>query len=358
MALTPLDIHNKEFNVRFRGYDQDQVNDFLDQIIKDYETLIKHNEDLQRALKDSQEKVAYFTDLKDALNQSIIVAQDAADKVKMNAQRESEIIQDDAEKQARQLLNESTDKSNQILQDASEKARQITIETDDLKKQTRIFRQRLQVMLESQLEIVKSPEWNELLNDDQIESSNPLNQQLNYSNNTDYTQQQDSRHFNQGQAGYQDQSAADYNYNDASSQQYTTFDQSQNTAAVNGSAGTGGQVAPDSNYQPAASDMAGTQPQNNGGRADFSNGPDYQFDTFEDTQPQNQATQDPAPQGSVTPSAVPGQADAMTGDPSSNQQANMDTDYFNHNPEQNRPTIIFPDDATSGTMNNNKPKGN
>lgn len=39
MALTPLDIHNKEFNVKMRGYDQDQVNDFLDQIIKDYEAV-------------------------------------------------------------------------------------------------------------------------------------------------------------------------------------------------------------------------------------------------------------------------------------------------------------------------------
>ena len=33
MALTPLDIHNKEFDVKLRGYDKDEVNDFLDQVI-------------------------------------------------------------------------------------------------------------------------------------------------------------------------------------------------------------------------------------------------------------------------------------------------------------------------------------
>ena len=39
MALTPMDIHNKDFPVKMRGYDQDEVNDYLDQIIKDYEML-------------------------------------------------------------------------------------------------------------------------------------------------------------------------------------------------------------------------------------------------------------------------------------------------------------------------------
>ncbi len=47
MPLTPLDIHNKEFSRSFRGYDEDQVNEFLDQVIKDYEALIRENKDLQ-----------------------------------------------------------------------------------------------------------------------------------------------------------------------------------------------------------------------------------------------------------------------------------------------------------------------
>ena len=163
MTLTPLDIHNKEFNLRMRGYDQDQVNNFLDQIVKDYEAILKENDELQKKVKTNEEKLAYFTDLKDALNQSIIVAQEAADKVKTNAQKEADIIQQSAEKNAQELLNDATEKSNRILEEASQKARQITVQTDDLRKQARIFRQRLQVMLESQLEVVKSPEWNELL---------------------------------------------------------------------------------------------------------------------------------------------------------------------------------------------------
>lgn len=41
MPLSPLDIHNKEFGKKLRGYDEDEVNDFLEQVIKDYELTIK-----------------------------------------------------------------------------------------------------------------------------------------------------------------------------------------------------------------------------------------------------------------------------------------------------------------------------
>ncbi|WP_125703125.1 DivIVA domain-containing protein [Lacticaseibacillus daqingensis] len=163
MALSPLDIHNKDFDSRMRGYDKDQVNDFLAQIIKDYSAVLKQNEELEKSLAETNDKIKYFTDLKDALNQSIIVAQEAADKVKKNADQEADLITQQAEKNAQNLLTDATDKANRILSDATDKAKTINVQTEDLKRQTRVFRQRLQVMLESQLEVVKSPEWKDLL---------------------------------------------------------------------------------------------------------------------------------------------------------------------------------------------------
>ena len=163
MALTPLDIHNKEFHVKLRGYDQDEVNDFLDQVIKDYEQALKENERLTDSLKQNQEKLKYFNDLKDSLNQSIIVAQEAADKVKANSQREAEIINREAQKQGQDIIDQANEKARHILDEASKKAKKLAVETDDLRKQARIFRQKLQVMMESQLEVVKGSEWNEIL---------------------------------------------------------------------------------------------------------------------------------------------------------------------------------------------------
>lgn len=163
MALTPLDIHNKEFHVKLRGYDQDEVNEFLDQIIKDYEALIKENDSLRDSLDQNKEKLKYFNDLKDSLNQSIIVAQEAADKVKANSQREAEIINREAQKQGQDIIDQANEKARSIIDEASKKAKKLAIETDDLRKQARIFRQKLQVMMESQLEVVKGSEWDEIL---------------------------------------------------------------------------------------------------------------------------------------------------------------------------------------------------
>ncbi|HBM6062531.1 TPA: DivIVA domain-containing protein [Enterococcus faecium] len=174
MALTPLDIQNKTFPTKMRGYNQDEVDDFLDLVVRDYEELTQRNRELEKAVKHSEEKLEYFNELKDALNQSIIVAQDTADKVKTSASKESEVIVTsaqnkadelvaNAEKRAHQLTTDAEEKARKILTDATEKARQLATETEDLKKKTRVFHQRISLILESQLEQVKSPEWDEIL---------------------------------------------------------------------------------------------------------------------------------------------------------------------------------------------------
>lgn len=164
MAVTPSDIQNQKFDTHFRGYDVDQVQDFLDQVAADYNDLLLKNQQLKQSLKESQERVSYFTDLKDALNQSIIVAQDAGERVKANAHQEAELTKTEAQKKADTLVSDATNRSNQILTDATERSRQLTVEAEDLRKSTRVFHQKLQVLLESQLAMVNTPEWNELLN--------------------------------------------------------------------------------------------------------------------------------------------------------------------------------------------------
>ncbi|EAC5359952.1 cell division protein DivIVA, partial [Listeria monocytogenes] len=115
-----------------------------------------------------------FNELKDALNQSIIVAQDTADKVKTSASKESEVIVTSAqnrademvataEKHAHALMTSAEEKAKEILTDATNNARQLATETNDLKKKTRVFHNNLLVMLQTQLEQVKSPEWEEIL---------------------------------------------------------------------------------------------------------------------------------------------------------------------------------------------------
>ncbi|MES9684005.1 DivIVA domain-containing protein, partial [Gottfriedia acidiceleris] len=61
MPLTPLDIHNKEFGKSFRGYDEDDVNEFLDQVIKDYELVIREKKQLEEQMLDMKERLKHFS---------------------------------------------------------------------------------------------------------------------------------------------------------------------------------------------------------------------------------------------------------------------------------------------------------
>lgn len=168
MSLTAEDIKNQQFNTKMRGYDREEVDNFLNDVLSTIDELNTKIDSLQDKLKSNEEQLKYFTELKDSLNKSILVAQEAADKVKNNAKKESDIMIREAQKQATDIVSEANAKANQVVEDTANETQKLTTETNDLKKQTRIFRQRLQVMLESQLEVVKSSDWDDLLATDDL----------------------------------------------------------------------------------------------------------------------------------------------------------------------------------------------
>lgn len=148
MPLTPLDIHNKEFKRGFRGYDEDEVNEFLDLIIKDYEALIRENKEQQNQMATLQERLDHFANIEETLSKTIIVAQEAADEVKSNSKKEAQLIIREAEKNADRIINEALVKSGKI-----------SLEIEELKKQAAIYRTRFRTLLEAQLELLKSEDW-------------------------------------------------------------------------------------------------------------------------------------------------------------------------------------------------------
>ncbi|WP_295730137.1 DivIVA domain-containing protein [uncultured Limosilactobacillus sp.] len=163
MTVSADEITNKTFDTKMRGFNQSEVRDYLNQVAQTVQELNERNRELSEMVRANEEKLKYFTDLKDSLNKSILVAQEAADKVKNNAKKEAEIMVREAQKQATDIVSEANEKANSVIEECTNSTRKLTTETNDLKKQTRIFRQRLQVMLESQLEVVKSNDWDELL---------------------------------------------------------------------------------------------------------------------------------------------------------------------------------------------------
>lgn len=163
MAITALDIKEKQFTTKFRGYNEQEVDEFLDIIIDDYEDLVRDNRELTTRVKELEEKLAYFDEMKESLSQSVILAQETAEKVKASAADESANLINKANFNATRLIEEAKSKASEILRDATDEAKRVAIETEELKRQSRVFHQRLLAAVEGQLSLASAPEWEELL---------------------------------------------------------------------------------------------------------------------------------------------------------------------------------------------------
>ena len=61
MSITPQDIVDKAFSIKFRGYDQEEVDEFLDKIYIDYEELTRYKDETERYIKRLEERLTYYT---------------------------------------------------------------------------------------------------------------------------------------------------------------------------------------------------------------------------------------------------------------------------------------------------------
>ncbi len=148
--LTPLDIHNKEFKRGFRGYNEEEVDEFLDNVIKDYEQLYRDNAELKETIERITSKLEHYKHMETTLNNTLLIAQETAEEVKLNARKESELMMKEAEIRGQKLLDE-----------AIGKVRRATVEYEELKKQSHIYRSRMLAIVQAQTEMLKSSQDDE-----------------------------------------------------------------------------------------------------------------------------------------------------------------------------------------------------
>ena len=144
----------------FKNYTPEQVDQFLDQVIKQVERMIEDNKAKNReiALRDKkieelskivegtanmQQRLAQYERMEGTLNRAIMMAQKTSDQIKSAAHRESEIILNDAKMNASRIVNES------LL-----KAERTELEAEMLKRNVTIFKRKLRGLIEAQLEMV------------------------------------------------------------------------------------------------------------------------------------------------------------------------------------------------------------
>lgn len=148
MGLTPIDIQNKEFSRSLRGYKADEVDEFMEQLAKDFEQTIKDKMALEEEKKQLEDSLTQYRKLEDTLHNAIIVAQETAEDVKRNANREGELIRREAEKDAQRIVEEARYKSSRIL-----------AEHEEVYKQAQIFKLRFRSFVEAQLASLELEDW-------------------------------------------------------------------------------------------------------------------------------------------------------------------------------------------------------
>lgn len=154
MALTPMDIHNKEFSKAFRGYNEDEVDQFLDEIVEEFERLYKENIELKDRISALNDQISSYKAIENTLKETLITAQRTADEVGAAAQRKAELI-----------IKEAEEKAHGIIERANMNIIDIQKEYENVKKQILLYKARFKSLLETQMELVlgqSSPEDEEL----------------------------------------------------------------------------------------------------------------------------------------------------------------------------------------------------
>lgn len=143
--ITPLEIENKKFSKKtLNGYDPEEVDDFLDDLVKDYEVLYRQATESQDKVDELNTRLEHYTKIESTLQNTLLMAQSAADELKKAAQKQADQIVKDAESRARESTVE-------IEQQITSKKKEL----EDLEKQFDVYKAKMESLLISQLELLK-----------------------------------------------------------------------------------------------------------------------------------------------------------------------------------------------------------
>lgn len=116
MKLTPLDIRHREFRKGLRGYSEEEVDVFLDDVADEFERVFQDNMELRDRIQLLEDQVAGYEGMKDTLSKTLVSAQQQADETRANAHKEGELILRDAELKARNIVGEVYSEKQKVQQ--------------------------------------------------------------------------------------------------------------------------------------------------------------------------------------------------------------------------------------------------
>ena len=102
-----MDIHNKTFSRQIRGYSQDEVNSFLEELAQDYERIYREHREMEEEMDTIKTKLRNYEKMEETMSNTLVMAQETADNVKKNAHKEAELSIREAQNEAHKIVSDA-----------------------------------------------------------------------------------------------------------------------------------------------------------------------------------------------------------------------------------------------------------
>ena len=154
MAIKPIDVRRKEFKNSLRGYNADQVDDFLDTVADEYERSYSENLRLKEEISSLRERLEQFEKLEDSIQSALVHAESAANDLRDSASSEAENLRNNANREAELIVEEARKRSQQMLAESSSKVERAQESYEALKQAKQDFAADFRHLLRSYIAVM------------------------------------------------------------------------------------------------------------------------------------------------------------------------------------------------------------
>jgi len=154
MAIRPTDIRRKEFKNSLRGYDANQVDDFLDEVAEELENANSENSRLREESSSLRSRLEQFDELEGSIRAALVHAEQAANDLRRTATQEAESARHTASREAELTINEAKARAHRMLADTSERVERVQESYEALRNARQLFASDFRHLLKSYLEVM------------------------------------------------------------------------------------------------------------------------------------------------------------------------------------------------------------
>ncbi|MDQ3795092.1 MAG: DivIVA domain-containing protein [Actinomycetota bacterium] len=158
MAIRPIDVRRKEFASSFRGYDANQVDDFLDALADEFERAYTENVRLRDEVSSLRERLEQFEELEGSIRAALVHAEQAAESLHRSASQEADDLRRSAVREADLTIREAKARSHQMLAESSARVERIQESYEALQEAKSNFANDFRHLLKSYLDTMENME--------------------------------------------------------------------------------------------------------------------------------------------------------------------------------------------------------